>query len=401
MLAAALGAGVGVVVGPRLLRPTEPTPPLIPVVQNPVVYEAATFAVLPGWDADRISEALPALKSSCARFAAKAPEEIIGTDIIARPAGAWQRACAEITAATTEDDLRERLTRLLVPFVVEVPGTRPANPEGKFTGYYEADLKGSLTRHGPFQTPIYGVPHDLVTVDLKQFLPDAPVALPPKLVGYVDTTPAGNALVPYFTREQIDRDQVLAGRADVIAWGDDPVDVHILHIQGSGRMTLDDGQVLQLGFAGHNGRGFRGIGSILLAAGVLQQGDANMERVRSWLRDHPDDARRYMDENPRYIFFRTNPGGGDGPIGSFGVPLTPNRSLAVDPRFIPLGAFLWLDTAAPDGTPIRRLVAAQDTGAAITGPVRGDLFWGHGDEAFAQAARMNSPGRYYVLVPAS
>jgi membrane-bound lytic murein transglycosylase A len=376
-------------------------------MQHPVAYEAVTFAALPGWKADRISDALPALRSSCTRFAAKAPEEIIGADVIGRPAGAWQRACAEITAATTEDDLRQRLMRLFVPYVVAVRVSRTVSTEGKFTGYYEADLKGSLTRHGPYQTPIYGVPKDLVTVDLQQFMPeDPPLALPKKLVGHVDTTPAGNALVPYFTREQIDRDQVLAGRADVIAWSDDPVDVHILHIQGSGRITLDDGQVLHLGFAGHNGRAFRGIGSILLAAGVLQRGDANMDRVRSWLRDHPDDAKRYMDENARYIFFRLNPVPGDatdqeGPIGSLGVPLTPNRSLAVDPRFIPLGAFLWLDTTAPDGAPIRRLVAAQDTGAAITGAVRGDLFWGHGPDAFAQAARMNSAGRYYVLVPAS
>jgi membrane-bound lytic murein transglycosylase A len=173
----------------------------------------------------------------------------------------------------------------------------------------------------------------------------------------------------------------------------------MLHIQGSGRVTLPGGRQIHVGFAGHNGRAFRGIGSILRDAGVLKGGQTTMDKVRAWLRSHPAEAAAYMDENARYIFFRLRADNAAGPVGSLGAALTPGRSLAVDPRFIPLGAPLWLETSDPDGQPIRRLVVAQDTGAAITGAVRGDLFWGHGESAFAMAARMSSPGRYFILVP--
>jgi membrane-bound lytic murein transglycosylase A len=398
--AAGLGIGLGVFIGFHIPRAPTPTAPPAPSALEAVSYEKVGFSSLPGWNADQVSAALPALRKSCARFADNPPDAAVGTGAIARPASAWQRACGEIAPAVSDDDLRRRLERLFVPYAVAVPqaGAGP-NASGKFTGYYEADLKGSLTHHGPYQVPIYSLPRDLVTVDLKQFIADPPPALPQKLVGHVDQGPAGNALVPYFTRRQIDREHVLADRADVLAWSDDPVAVHILHIQGSGRMNLDDGRVLHIGFAGHNGLAFRGIGSILIAEGVLKPGEANMDRVRTWLHDHPTEAAQFMDENARYIFFRINSGDAGGPVGAFGVSLTPGRSLAVDPRFVPLGMFLWLDTTAPSGAPIQRLVAAQDTGAAIMGPVRGDLFWGDGDDAFAQAARMNSPGRYFVLVP--
>lgn len=402
LAAAVAGACIGFGIGLHFPRvPRERPVPSAAHAPNPVIYAAVDFAALPGWNSDQVIGVLPALKKSCARFAVEAPEEPIGLGDLARPAAAWQRACAELITATADAEFRQRLERLFTPYAVLIPQPDSgASDIGKFTGYYEADLRGSLTRQGAYQVPIYGLPRDLVTVDLKQFVADPPAELPRNLVGHVESTPAGHALVPYFTRRQIDRDHVLADRADVLAWSDDAVAVHILHIQGSGRVTLEDGRILHIGFAGHNGLAFRGIGSILLAAEVLKPGQASMDRVRAWLRDHPADAARFMDENARYIFFRINSSDEDGPAGALGVGLTPERSLAVDPRFVPLGALLWLDTTAPDGTAIQRLVAAQDTGAAITGPVRGDLFWGHGEEAFAMAARMNSQGHYFVLIPA-
>ena len=159
---------------------------------------------------------------------------------------------------------------------------------------------------------------------------------------------------------------------------------------------------MRIGFAGSNGRAFKGIGSILLELGELRPGGASMIAVREWLRAHPDEAVKYMNQNNRYIFFRKlDPSETeDGPVGAANVSLTPGRSLAVDPRrYIPLGAPLWLDTKDPDEIPIQRLVVAQDAGAAITGPVRGDYFWGHGEEAFNKAARMKSTGGYVVFVP--
>lgn len=400
MLAAGVvGAFIGFGAGLYL---AEKRPPRLPKPAAPVVYIPTSFAALPGWGDDRISEALPALNASCRVLADKQPTEEIGTGTISRPASAWQHACAGLAGASDDADVRRRLEQLFVPYAVVAPGKNGGQtPDGLFTGYYEADLTGSLTRQGRFQIPIYGVPRDLVTVDLRQFVPDLPATAPRQLVGHVSSGPIGNMLVPYFTRKQIDHDHVLDDKADVLLWADDPVAVHILHIQGSGRVTLQDGRQIHIGFAGHNGLTFHGIGGILIAAGVLKPGEASMDRVRDWLHAHPVDAARYMDENARYIFFRINPSSGNdnGPPGALGVALSAGRSLAVDPRFVPLGAPLWLDTADADGVPIRRLVAAQDMGAAILGPVRGDLFWGHGEKAFAMAARMHSTGHYFVLIP--
>jgi membrane-bound lytic murein transglycosylase A len=401
--AACAGALGGLALGLYVLRPlpsAPPAPPPQPV--KPVVYIPTSFAALPGWNDDHVSEALGAFEASCQTLANKPATDEIGSDVIARPVQAWQQACAGLAGAANDQDLRARIERLFTPYAVAAGGREgSAQSRGLFTGYYEADLRGSFTREGPYQYPIYGVPQDLVTVDLTQFIPDLPSGVPRQLVGHIGPGAGSETLLPYYTRQQIDHDNVLAGNADVLVWADDPVAVHILHIQGSGRVTLPDGRQIHVGYAGNNGRAFRGIGSILIKAGVLKPNEATMDHVRTWLRTHPDAAAGYMDQNARYIFFRANPlNDGSGPIGALGVSLTANRSLAVDPQFIPLGAPVWLDTTSPDGTPIRRLVLAQDTGAAITGPVRGDLFWGHGEAAFAAAARMHSQGHYFVLVPA-
>ena len=389
-----------------------PPPPAAAVKPVPAAtYIPLAYADLPGWQDDHVAEAMPALLASCRALAQKSPSDEIGIGSVKRSAAAWQRACSSLVAGATDADLRRQLEQVFTPYAVLTAAPAGDTPEGLFTGYYEADLHGSLTREGPFQVPIYGVPNDLVTIDTAQFIPDLGPTIPRQLVGHVSATPAGAVLTPYYTRQQIDRDHALDGKADVLVWADDPVAVHILHIQGSGRVALPDGREIHVGFAGHNGQAFRGIGSILRTAGVLKPGQASMDHVRDWLRAHPDDAARYMDENARYIFFRitgdsARPGPQDqapqdpGPQGALGVPLTAGRSLAVDPTFLPLGAPVWLETADPDGVPIRRLVSAQDVGAAITGPVRGDLFWGHGEAAFAAAARMQSKGRYFILIPA-
>ncbi len=263
-------------------------------------------------------------------------------------------------------------------------------PDGTFTGYYETSLRGLLTRSEEFDVPLFALPGDLVELDRRAFGLSNDT---PAVIGQV----SGRRLVPYDTRLDIEDSSEFTGRANVLVWVDDPVDAHLLHIQGSGRVRLPDGSERRIGYAGNNGHRFRGIGSILLNAGELGPGQGSMPSVAEWLRQNPDLGRRYMQDNPRFIFFRWIDG--PGPIGAFGVPLPPGRSLAVDPRFIPYGAPLWLDVRGPDGETLNRLVVALDTGSAIRGAVRGDYFWGAGDQAFDKAGRMKSTGRYFLFLP--
>ncbi len=217
--------------------------------------------------------------------------------------------------------------------------------------------------------------------------------MPPTVVGRV----VDQKLKPYYTRSDIDAENVLGDQANVVAWVDSAIDAHVLHIQGSGQISLPDGTMMRVGYAGNNGHAFKGLGRILIDEGVLTPNTASMIAVRDWLKQNPERAAALMNQNARYIFFRKIEG--DGPIGAQGVPLTPGRSLAVDTRYVALGLPVWLDTVDPDNAPLQRLVVAQDVGAAITGAVRGDFFWGAGEPAFGKAARMKSQGRYYVLVP--
>ncbi len=407
-----IGAGMGA----AFIRGQQPAPS-VPVAVTPpphtepvAIYTPVDINELPGWTQDSVAQALPALKRSCAQFDKLDPTAIVGRDTLARNAQSWQTACRTLDQVNDGDAaLRAALTQNFTAYRVaqsrvassDDAAREPPNDHGTFTGYYEADIKGSLTRGGAYQVPIYGRPHNLVTVNLKDFLPPSvqmPSGTPTSLVGRVIEN---GELKPYYTRAEIDADGAIANDADVLLWAEDPVAVHILHIQGSGRVTLPDGQIMRIGFAGHNGRAFRGIGSILLEAGALKPGGASMIAVREWLAQHPTEAATYMNRNTRYIFFRKlDPAEAqDGPIGAQGISLTPMRSLAADPQFVPLGAPVWLDTADPDGIPLQRLMVAQDVGAAITGPVRGDVFWGHGDDAFAKAGRMKSTGGYFIFVP--
>lgn len=403
-----MGAGLGA----AFVKLTQPPPPAPLNVAPPpraeplAVYTPVDVNELPGWTQDSVAQGLPALKRSCAQFDNQEPETIVGRGVIARSVRAWQAACESLKQVSDGDAaLRAALARDFTAYRVAL--SQPAKPaaasndRGTFTGYYEADLNGSLTRGGAYQVPIYGRPRNLVTVNLKDFLPPSvqlPGGVPASLVGRVIEN---GQVKPYYTRAEIDADGAIADEADVLLWADDPVAVHILHIQGSGRVTLPDGQVMRVGFAGSNGRVFRGIGSILLEAGAVKPGGASMVAVREWLARHPTEAATYMNRNTRYIFFRRlGPAEAeDGPVGALGVSLTPLRSMAVDPHFIPLGAPIWLDTVDPDGLPLQRLMVAQDVGSAITGPVRGDIFWGHGENAFGKAGRMKSTGNYFIFVP--
>jgi membrane-bound lytic murein transglycosylase A len=358
-------------------------------VGSQLLLAPASFAALPGWSEDEITEALPALNRSCRRLMRLPEDRPVGPAALAGTVADWRAPCQALADSPTGDSaaLRQRLERWFQPFAVSDRG----QAEGLFTGYYEAELSGSLTPGPGFATPLYRRPDDLLSFDVQDFRADLP---PARLLGRAE----GRQVVPYYSRAEIDGG-ALAGRGLELLWVSDPVDAFFLHVQGSGRVLLPDGSAVRVGFAASNGRAFTAIGRALVAEGRVDRANVSMQSIRDWLRAHPGEAVEVMQRNERYIFFRRIDG--EGPIGAQGVALTPGRSLAVDPAFLPLGAPLWLDTTWPGGggRPLRRLMVAQDSGSAIKGPVRGDFYWGSGDAALAEAGGMKQKGRYWLLLP--
>lgn len=358
-------------------------PPPLPAPQAPAPDQfgliPARFTDLPGWREDAAAAVLPALNRTCDRLLKLPTDRSVGQDGMGGTVADWYTPCAAAKriAQTDHDGARTFFEGWFAPFLAVNNGSA----EGTFTGYFEPEIAGSRTRKGRFTVPILSKPRDLV---IRKGADGA------QEIGRL----VGGKLVPYFTRAEIEAGAV-AGQAQPVAWVEDPVDAHILHIQGSGRIRLEDGSILRLGVAATNGLKFVGISRILRDRGLIE--DTSMPAVRAWLKANPGQARALMAENPRYVFYQVV--NGDGPVGSEGVALTAGRSMAVDPRYVALGLPLFLDTVEPSGLPLRRLVMAQDTGAAIKGPVRGDFFWGTGEDAFDKAGRMKSPGRYWVLLP--
>ncbi len=309
---------------------------------------------------------------------------------IAGQAHHWQAVCrvaAQLGRKVTPGSARRFFENWFLAYQV----TDRGNPDGLFTGYFEPLLHGSLKRTPRYSVPLYKKPNDLVTVQLGEFNK--------KLKGQqIYGRLRANSLVPYAKRAEIESG-ALHGKGLELVWVDDPVDAFFLQIQGSGLVRLPSGKILRVGYAGKNGHPYFAIGRELVARGALKMEHVSLQTIRAWLVANPAEAQAVMNKNLSYVFFRTIEGGG--PIGAQGVPLTAGHSLAVDRRYIPLGAPLWLDTTDPlsPGSALRRLVIAQDTGGAIKGVVRGDLFWGSGDRARNGAGKMKQPGRIFILLP--
>jgi membrane-bound lytic murein transglycosylase A len=370
-------------------KPAAPPAPAEPAASLAQV----SFAALDGWAADDHAAALGTLLRSCERLARRQPADPAGGGPWAGRVADWLPACSEATA-TPPDRARAFFEAAFQPYAL----TDRGKAEGLFTGYYEPLLEGSATPDARFSVPVHRRPPDLVNVDLGLFDPELKGR---KVAGRVE---AGR-LLPYPARAEIGRG-ALDGRGVELLWVDDPVAKFFLEIQGSGQVRLRDGRVVRVGFADQNGHPYRAIGRDLVEMGALVKERVSLQAIRDWLKANPERAPEVMAKNRSYVFFRelTDLGpDAPGPPGAQGAPLTPGRSLAVDRRFVPLGAPLWLETAAParDGSerPLRRLVVAQDTGGAIRGPVRGDLFWGAGAEAEFVAGHMQGRGRYYILLP--
>ena len=277
--------------------------------------------------------------------------------------------------------------------------TTNGRPKGLFTGYFEMELKGSWLRKGPYTTPIYARPPELVEANLGAFSNNLKGE---RILGKV----LGGRFVPFEDRGEIEAGS-LSGRGLELIWVDSPIDAFFLHVQGSGRVLMDDGTIIRIGYAARNGHAYYSIGKELIKMGELRRERVSMQSIRAWLKNHPIQATELMAKNRSFIFFRIIEGAlkslheQQGPVGAQGVLLTPGRSLAVDRRYIPLGIPIWLDTTDPVNIsePLRRLVIAQDTGSAIKGPVRGDLFWGFGSLAATKAGLMKQTGRYFLLLP--
>lgn len=358
--------------------PAAPVP--APEVRTPPAamdwLKPAAWSDLPGWQADDLRAAWPAWRQSCT---------------VLQRQSAWREVCAEAARLDdpAPDRLRAYLRRHFTPYQVrEADGTA----EGLVTGYYEPLLRGSRSLTPTYRYPLRAPPDDLLVIDLGSVYPELKAL---RLRGRLD----GNRVVPYFTRGDIE-----AGRAPApgreIAWVDDPVELFFLQVQGSGRLRMDDGSVMRVGYADQNGHPYRSIGRWLVERGELTLDKASMQGIKDWARAHPERLPELLAANPSYVFFRELDNHAGGPLGALGVPLTAERSLAVDPRAIPLGAPVWLATSRPNSAePLNRLMLAQDTGGAIRGNTRADFYWGFGEEAGRLAGAMKQPGRLWLLLP--
>jgi membrane-bound lytic murein transglycosylase A len=335
------------------------------------------FSDISGWNTNDPRDALGAFQRSCGVIASLPAGAPLGA--YAGSAGDWKPICDAAAKADT-NAARDFFEQWFAP--VAVTG------DGLFTGYYEPELHGSIARHGRYTTPVYGLPSDLVTVDLGRFRDT--------LKGQAVTGRVENhMLLPYPSRAEID----LGGlkTAPVLFYGDDPVAVFFLHIQGSGRIAFDDGTRARVAYAGQNGRPYTAIGRTLIAEHALEKANVSLQTIRAWLIAHPERAQSVMESDASFIFFKLVPEGDPslGAVGSEGVPLTPDASIAVDPAEHPLGAPFFVVTAGG----IKKLFVSQDTGGAIKGEVRADIFFGFGPRAEEQAGHMKQSGRFYVLLP--
>jgi len=328
------------------------------------------IATLPIDDAGA-AQALAAFRTSC-------PSLVRRTDTsgLTRPAD-WQPAC-DAAQSASNGDARAFFSRW---FEADQVGDGSAYA----TGYFIPELRASRRRGSGYEVPIYGRPSDLVDVDLGQFVDSLKGK---KIRGRV----SGTTLVPYYDRSEIEGG-ALRDTAPVLAWGADPAEVFFLQVQGSGELRLRDGSIMRVGYADQNGRDYTGIGKLMLDRGLIGHGEASMQGIVAWLRAHPDQGRQIMQENESFVFFHPLEGAA---VGALGLPVVGGASIAVDPKFVPMGAPVFLSMDRTDATGVW---IAQDTGGAIKGANRFDTFWGAGDEAAAIAGGMAAHGTAFVLLP--
>jgi membrane-bound lytic murein transglycosylase A len=370
------------------IQPPAPSPAPIPqpapVITPKPLLVPVDWSAVPGWTDDPLTDAWPAFLASCNALSKK-PE--------------WSATCTAARLVDGNDTLTVR-SFFESRFVPNRVTTSEGNDTGLVTGYYEPLLHGSRTPVSPYLTPLYGVPDDLLIVDL--------TSLYPELKGKrVRGKLVGRTVVPYPARGDLANSDTLRGKE--VLWVDDPIEAFFLEIQGSGRVEINRGgrvtETVRLAYADQNGQPYKSIGRWLVDRGEMTLSQASMQSIKSWASAHPERLDELLAANPSEVFFKEEPivDPSRGPKGALGVSLTSQRSIAVDARVVPLGSPVFLATTQPQSNePLRRLVMAQDTGGAIAaapnGAVRADFYWGFGAEAGEQAGRMKQDGRMWVLV---
>lgn len=341
------------------------------------------FKAIPNWEKDsNLAAFKKAFENSCKIISSK-KDKYLADSVIKIETKKYQEICDK--SAQTKD-FKKFIEENFTPFLIIENG----NEFGKFTSYYESRINASHKKSEKYKYPVYGKPNDLIEINIKDFDDSLPSK---RLVGRVEK----NKMVKYYTREDIYEGKI---NAPIIFWTDSYIDLFIMQIQGSAIAHFDNGQDMRIGYAENNGYNFKGIGSILLKKGLLKAGQASMGGIKQWMLENPKLALENMMENERFIFHRLIDA--EGPLGAQGAPLIAGRSVAVDRKFIPLGSVLWVDTTGPQNEKIQKLVVAQDIGSAIKGAIRGDYFWGSGnDEVLEMAGKMNSSGRLFILLPKS
>lgn len=337
-----------------------------------------SFGDLPGWAADDLREAWPAFLASCEVLVKKSE---------------WKEPCsiARDVDVRSEKGVRLFFESFFTPYKVS---SADGSDAGLVTGYYEPLLRGARKRGGIYQTPLHRAPDDLLTVDLTSVYPDLKnMRLKGRLVG--------NKVVPYPSRAEMMQANALAGKE--LLWVDDPIEAFFLQVQGSGRVQLaDTKEVVRIAYADQNGHPYKSIGRYLVDKGEMTLEQASAQSIKAWFAANPSRRQELLNANPSYVFFKEEKllDHSKGPKGSLGVPLTPQRSIAIDTNFIPLGVPVYLATTRPNkDVPLQRLMMAQDTGGAIKGAIRADFFWGFGAEAGELAGKMKQRGAMWVLLP--
>ncbi len=355
-----------------------PTPAVPPATTSADILRASTFAVMPGWGKDDLREAWPPFLASCIVLGKKAE---------------WKEPCAVALDVNAHDGkaIRDFFEAFLQPYQVFNPD---GSEQGLVTGYYEPLLRGARKRGGPFQTPLYRTPDDLLDIELSSVYPDLKsMRMRGRLVG--------NKVVPYPSRAELMQSNALNGKE--LLWVDDSIEAFFLQVQGSGRVQLTDTkETVRVAYADQNGYPYKSIGRYLVDKGELTLEQASAQSIKAWVAAHPAREQELLNSNPSYVFFKEekvlDPSAG--PKGSLGVPLTPQRSIAVDTQYIPLGVPVYLATTQPNSdAELQRLMLAQDTGGAIRNAVRADFFWGFGSEAQDKAGKMKQRGAMWVLLP--
>jgi len=365
---------------PDVERYTPPSAPIkageMPKGLDYQLLRPASWESVEGFAQDNLAAAWGGLLQSCGVLKLQEP---------------WRAACEAAVAQPISDSaaVRSYIKQYFAPYQLT---NSDGGTTGLITGYYEPLMRGSRVRTERYRYPLYARPDDLIAVELNGLYPELAGR---RLRGRVN----GNRLAPYYSRGEIEVAQSpLAGKE--FLWVEDIIDRFFLQIQGSGMVKLDGGEQIHVGYADQNGQPYQSIGKLLIDRGELTADKASMQGIKEWARRNIDKVRDLLNSNPSYVFFRELPDGLSGPLGALGVPLAAERSIAVDPRYIPLGAPVFLSTTHPNNhKPLQRLMMAQDTGGAIKGAVRADFFWGAGVEAGRQAGAMKQQGKMWVLLP--